>query len=83
MSQPVGTYLLVGSDGKLHGGSSTKGTIGGHRGRKVFGRPDCPSALRAIERGGYVRDQRSFGTPERAELDTGRGRQTGPEDGCV
>ena len=30
------------------------GTLGGHRRTRIYGRLDCPSALRAIERGGYV-----------------------------
>lgn len=30
------------------------GTLGGHSGTKIYGRLDCPSALRAIARGGYV-----------------------------
>jgi metal binding Ada-like protein len=33
--------------------SSTPGTLGGHRRTKVFGRLDCPAALRAIANGGY------------------------------
>jgi Metal binding domain of Ada len=53
MTQPPRTYTLVGADGKPYH-SPTKGTMGGHRGTKIFGRLDCPSALRAIERGGYV-----------------------------
>ena len=32
-----------------------RGTIGGHRGTKIYGRLDCPSALRAIAGGGYVK----------------------------
>jgi methylphosphotriester-DNA--protein-cysteine methyltransferase len=32
-----------------------RGTIGGHRGTKIYGRLDCPSALRAIAKGGYVK----------------------------
>ena len=31
-----------------------RGTIGGHRRTRIYGRLDCPSALRAIARGGYV-----------------------------
>ena len=30
------------------------GTLGGHRGTRIYGRLDCPAALRAIARGGYV-----------------------------
>jgi methylphosphotriester-DNA--protein-cysteine methyltransferase len=32
-----------------------RGTLGGHRGTKIYGRLDCASALRAIARGGYVK----------------------------
>lgn len=32
-----------------------RGTIGGHRGARIYGRLDCPSALRAIAKGGYVK----------------------------
>ena len=31
-----------------------RGTIGGHRLTRIYGRLDCPSALRAIAKGGYV-----------------------------
>ena len=48
------TYTLMGADGKPYR-SPTKGTLGGHRRSRIFGRLDCPSALRAVERGGYVR----------------------------
>ncbi len=34
---------------------SVRGTIGGHRGTRIYGRLDCPSALRAIAKGGYVK----------------------------
>jgi methylphosphotriester-DNA--protein-cysteine methyltransferase len=34
---------------------AVKGRWGGHRGLKIYGRLDCPSALRAIAGGGYVR----------------------------
>ena len=40
------------------------GTLGGHRGTKIFGRLDCPAALRAIARGGYA-SQRVFFLDER------------------
>ncbi|AZD66437.1 Metal binding domain of Ada [Pseudomonas chlororaphis] len=39
--------------------SEQPGTLGGHRGSRIYGRLDCPAALRAIARGGYVR-QRVF-----------------------
>ncbi|WP_123028097.1 Ada metal-binding domain-containing protein [Mycolicibacterium stellerae] len=37
-----------------------RGTIGGHRGTKIYGRLDCPSALRAIANGGYVKHRVFF-----------------------
>ncbi|MEV0115731.1 metal-binding protein [Streptomyces sp. NPDC050844] len=48
-----GTYTLCGPDGKPYR-SSTPGTLGGHRRGRLYGRLDCPSALRAIARGHYV-----------------------------
>jgi methylphosphotriester-DNA--protein-cysteine methyltransferase len=47
-------YTLRGADGKPYQ-SAAKGQWGGHRGTKIYGRLDCPVALRAIARGGYVR----------------------------
>lgn len=35
--------------------SSEPGVLGGHRRLKIYGRLDCPSALRFIEKGHYVR----------------------------
>jgi methylphosphotriester-DNA--protein-cysteine methyltransferase len=32
-----------------------RGTVGGHCATKIYGRLDCPSALRAIAAGGYVK----------------------------
>jgi len=32
-----------------------RGTVGGHRGTRIYGRLNCPSALRAIANGGYVK----------------------------
>jgi methylphosphotriester-DNA--protein-cysteine methyltransferase len=40
------------------------GTLGGHRGTRIYGRLDCRAALRAIARGGYV-SQRVFFLDER------------------
>jgi methylphosphotriester-DNA--protein-cysteine methyltransferase len=37
-----------------------RGTLGGHRATRIYGRLDCPSALRAIERGGYVKHRVFF-----------------------
>ena len=48
------TYTLLGTDGKPCR-STTKGQRAGHRGTRIYGRLDCPAALRAIARGGYTR----------------------------
>ncbi|MEU8132767.1 Ada metal-binding domain-containing protein [Streptodolium elevatio] len=55
---PARTYTLVGTDGAAYR-SAEPGALGGHRRGRLYGRLDCPSALRAIARGGYVR-QRVF-----------------------
>lgn len=47
------TYTLIGRDGRPHE-STAPGTLGGHRRTKVYGRLDCPGALRWIARGKYV-----------------------------
>ncbi|MCS0637807.1 ABC transporter substrate-binding protein [Streptomyces sp. LP05-1] len=36
------------------------GTLGGHRRGRLYGRLDCPSALRALSRGGYARERVFF-----------------------
>ena len=53
------TYTLLGADGAPHS-SRVRGRLGGHRKTKIYGRLDCRSALRAIARGGYVRDRVFF-----------------------
>lgn len=50
---------MLGADGRLYA-SDLKGQWGGHRGLRIYGRLDCPSALRAIARGGYVRHRVFF-----------------------
>jgi methylphosphotriester-DNA--protein-cysteine methyltransferase len=46
-------YTLIGADGTPYE-SATPGTLGGHNATRIYGRLDCPSALRAIANGGYV-----------------------------
>ncbi|MFM0229888.1 Ada metal-binding domain-containing protein [Paraburkholderia sediminicola] len=53
------TFTLIGQDGKPYM-SPVPGTLGGHRGGKIYGRLDCRAALRAIARGGYVRHRVFF-----------------------
>jgi methylphosphotriester-DNA--protein-cysteine methyltransferase len=49
----VKRYKLIGADGRIHE-SDDAGTFGGHRRTRIDGRLDCPTAARAIARGGYV-----------------------------
>ena len=55
----VGTYTLTGPDGRPHE-SSVPGTLSGYRPGRLYGLLDCPSALRAIARGGYVTNRVFF-----------------------
>lgn len=53
------TYTLFGAD-RRPDQSSVLGTLGGHRAGRVYGRLDCPAALQAIARGGYVKNRVFF-----------------------
>jgi methylphosphotriester-DNA--protein-cysteine methyltransferase len=53
------TYTLIGADG-LPYESAAPGRWGGHRRSKIYGRLDCPSAIRTIARGGYVQHRVFF-----------------------
>jgi len=55
----VRTWTLIGAGGKPHE-SAVPGTLGGHRGARIYGRLDCAAARRAIARGGYVRHRVFF-----------------------
>ena len=52
------TWTLIGADGRPYE-SDQPGTLGGHRKDRIYGRLDCPGALRWIARGHYVK-QRVF-----------------------
>ncbi len=47
------TWTLLDRRGRPYQ-SGRPGTVGGYRRRRIYGRLDCPSALRAIARGGHV-----------------------------
>ncbi|MGI9252641.1 MAG: Ada metal-binding domain-containing protein [Thermomicrobiales bacterium] len=64
MSESGKAWTLVGANAKSFS-SAVPGELGGYRPRKIYGRLDCPSALRAIAKGGYVR-QRVFFLDEAA-----------------
>ena len=49
----TGRFELLGADGRPYR-SATPGALGGHRRSRIYGRLDCPAALRAIAAGGYV-----------------------------
>jgi len=59
------TWTLIGADGRPYE-SERPGTLGGHRRTRIYGRLDCPSAMRAIARGGYVRHRVFFADEETA-----------------
>ncbi|WP_432165212.1 Ada metal-binding domain-containing protein [Streptomyces sp. bgisy031] len=59
---PVGpgrTYTLLDRHGAPCS-STTPGTLGGHRRGRLYGRLDCPSALRAVSRGPYAKHRVFF-----------------------
>lgn len=60
VSKPVSpkTYTLLTPNGPQ--ASLEPGTMGGYRPKKIFGRLDCPSANRAIAKGGYVQHRVFF-----------------------
>jgi hypothetical protein len=66
---PARSYTLLGPDRRPYV-SVTPGTFGGHARSRIYGRLDCPGALRAIARGGYVR-QRVFFADEETALRAG------------
>ena len=52
------TYTLLTPNGPQP--SLIPGLVGGYRPKKIYGRLDCPSANRAIEKGGYVQHRVFF-----------------------
>jgi len=53
------TYKLIAADGATIL-SATKGALGGHNKLKIYGRLDCPNALRWIAKGHYVKHRVFF-----------------------
>ncbi|MGI8305548.1 hypothetical protein [Saccharopolyspora hattusasensis] len=66
------TYTLLGADGRPYV-SAAPGRLGGYRRGRIYGRLDCPSALRAIADGGYMAHRVFF-----ADEATARAAATGP-----
>lgn len=59
------TYHLIDKDGNAYD-SLEPGTLGGHKKLKIYGRLDCPSALRHIANGNYVKYRVFFANEETA-----------------
>jgi hypothetical protein len=66
---PAPGYTLLGADRRPYR-SAVPGQLGGHRRSRIYGRLDCPSARRAITRGGYV-SHRVFFADEPAAIAAG------------
>jgi methylphosphotriester-DNA--protein-cysteine methyltransferase len=64
------TYRLIGADGQPYD-SPTKGTLGGHRRSKIYGRLDCPGALRVLARGNTYQKSRVFFADEATAIAAG------------
>lgn len=63
------TYRLINSEGKEYE-SKVKGTLGGHKKLKIYGKLDCPSALGYIAKGQYVKN-RVFFIDEKTAIEAG------------
>ena len=59
------TYTLLGADRRSYG-STAPGTLGGHKGSRIYGRLDCVAALRAIAKGRYPKSRVFFADEEAA-----------------
>lgn len=53
------TWRLLGADRRVHD-SPVPGTRGGNRRLKIYGRLDCPNALRWLAQGHYARNRVFF-----------------------
>lgn len=63
-------YTLIGADGGRYS-SPTKGTFGGYRKERRYGRLDCKLARRALENGGLYAQQRVFFADEATAIAAG------------
>ena len=64
------TYRLIGPDGIAYD-SPTKGTLGGHRRSRIYGRLDCRRGAQAIARGGPYATFRVFFADEATAISAG------------
>lgn len=65
MSDKEKIYHLIGPEGKPYD-SFEPGQFGGHKKLRIYGRLDCPSALKYIEKGQYVQHRVFFKDEETA-----------------
>ncbi|WP_291158363.1 Ada metal-binding domain-containing protein [Gemmatimonas sp. UBA7669] len=63
-------YRLIAADGSTVA-SPTKGTLGGHRKNRTYGRLDCKAARRAMEHGRSYEQQRVFFADEATAIAAG------------
>jgi hypothetical protein len=64
------TFRLLGADGRAYR-STTRGSFGGNARLKIYGRLDCPSALRAVARGPTYARHRVFFADEASAIAAG------------
>lgn len=57
--EPAKIYFLLGADRKTYA-STAKGTLGGHKGSKIYGRLDCRGAKRHLANGTYQKSRVFF-----------------------
>ena len=63
-------YHLICPDGRPYE-RLTNGTLGGHSKTRIYGRLDCPGALRALARGGPYAKHRVFFADEATAIEAG------------
>jgi len=64
------TYRLINAQGQEYR-SAAKGQLGGNSRAKIYGRLDCPQALRALRKGGPYRKNRVFFADEATAVAAG------------
>ncbi len=57
--EPAKIYFLLDADRKTYA-STVKGTLGGHKGSKIYGRLDCRGAKRHLANGTYQKSRVFF-----------------------
>ena len=62
----VRVYILLDENGQEYR-SLTPGTIGGYKRKKIYGKLDCPSAKRHIEKGEYIKHRVFFADEKTAK----------------